>query len=310
MKARILLTPLFLLALACHASGDTFGSGANTFDIDFVTIGNPGNVASANGIPFGAGSVPYTYRMGQFEISEQMIDKANTLGGLGITKDTRGSDKPATSVSWSEVARFINWLNTSTGNFPAYKLNVNGGPILWASSDAGYDPNNKFRNSLAHYFLPSVDEWYKAAFYDPTSGVYFDFPTGSNTQPTAVASGTTAGTAVYGGQSGPANITLAGGLSPYGTMGQGGNVNEWEETNFDLTNDSSAEDRGVRGGYWLNVPSILTSAQRSHLFPTNGSTDTGFRVASSIVPEPSTAILAASIFALLASRRYRRQPRR
>lgn len=39
-----------------------------------------------------------------------MIDKANTLGGLGITKDTRGPDKPATDVSWNEVARFINFL--------------------------------------------------------------------------------------------------------------------------------------------------------------------------------------------------------
>ena len=53
----------------------------------------------------------YTYRIGKFEISEQMIDKANALGGLGITKDTRGPDFPATSVTWYEAARFVNWLN-------------------------------------------------------------------------------------------------------------------------------------------------------------------------------------------------------
>jgi len=82
---------------------------------------------------------------------------------------------------------------------------------------------------LRVYFLPSVDEWYKAAYYDPTGGAYYDYPTGSNTAPTPVASGTAAGTAVYSGQVGPANITLAGGLSPYGTMGQGGNVYEWDE---------------------------------------------------------------------------------
>ncbi|MEI6538751.1 MAG: hypothetical protein WCO86_04380 [Planctomycetota bacterium] len=49
-----------------------------------------------------------------------------------------------------------------------------------------------------------------------------------NTAPTAVASGTDANTAVYDGQSGPADVNLTGGLSPYGIMGLGGNVFEWE----------------------------------------------------------------------------------
>ena len=84
------------ISFADRAAADTFGSGANTFNIEFVTIGNPGNAADTTGSPNPAGSVPYTYRMGKFEISEQMIDKANAVGGLGITKDTRGADKPAT----------------------------------------------------------------------------------------------------------------------------------------------------------------------------------------------------------------------
>jgi hypothetical protein len=36
---------------------DTFGSGANTFSIDFVTIGNPGNPPDANPNP--AGTIPF-----------------------------------------------------------------------------------------------------------------------------------------------------------------------------------------------------------------------------------------------------------
>jgi len=52
--------------------------------------------------------VPYSYRIGKYEISEQMIDKANALGGLGITKDSRGPDKPATNVTWFEAAKFVN----------------------------------------------------------------------------------------------------------------------------------------------------------------------------------------------------------
>src|SRR5688572_3879726 len=73
---------------------DVFGVGANSFEIEFVTIGNPGNPPDANPNP--AGAVPYEYRIGKYEVSEEMIAKANALGGLGITKDTRGPDFPAT----------------------------------------------------------------------------------------------------------------------------------------------------------------------------------------------------------------------
>jgi hypothetical protein len=156
------------------AYADTFGSGTNAFDIEFVTIDNPGNAADTTGAPNPAGAVPYTYRIGKFEVSEQMIDKANALGAFGLTKTTRGADKPATEVSWNEAARFVNWLNTSTGNPPAYKFAVQPGGVgysptanieLWTIGDAGYDSNNLYRNSLARYFLPSVHEWYKAAYY-------------------------------------------------------------------------------------------------------------------------------------------------
>ena len=196
---------MFGLVLVDSAKADTFGSSTNTFDIEFVTIGNPGNLSDTTGSPNPAGSVQETYRIGKFEVSEQMIDKANALGDLGITKTTRGADKPATQVSWNEAARFVNWLNTSTGSSPAYKFAVQPGEAgysptanieLWTVSDAGYDPNNLYRNSLARYFLPSVHEWCKAAYYDPTSGVYYDYPTGSDAAPTPVASGTAAGTAV------------------------------------------------------------------------------------------------------------------
>lgn len=46
MKLRLLPLLLFPLA-AAHA--DTFGSGANTFDINFATIGNAGNADDDTG---------------------------------------------------------------------------------------------------------------------------------------------------------------------------------------------------------------------------------------------------------------------
>jgi hypothetical protein len=275
----------------CNARADTFGSGANQFSIDFVTIGNPGNPPDTAGDPNPAGSVPYVYRMGKYEISEQMIDKANALGGLWITKDTRGPDKPATSISWYDAARFVDWLNTSTGHLPAYKFDATNNFQLWTPTDPGYDATNLYRNTLAKYFLPSDNEWYKAAYYDPVAGHYWQYPTGSNDAPVPVASGTDPGTAVYQ-QDGPADVTLAGGPSPYGTVAQGGNVDEWEETALDLINDSPGELRGARGGSWIHTITTLdySSSFRNQDLPFREPNNGGFRVART-APEPAGLIL-------------------
>jgi hypothetical protein len=142
MKTILSVIALQILLLSVSARGDTFGSGANAFNIDFVTIGNPGNAADTTGDPNPAGSVPYTYRIGKFEISEEMIDKANAVGGLAIIHDIRGAEKPATSMSWYDAAKFVNWLNTSIGAQPAYRFDGSGNFQLWRTSDAGYQPNN------------------------------------------------------------------------------------------------------------------------------------------------------------------------
>ena len=93
-----------------------------------------------------------------------------------------------------------------------------------------------------------------------------------------MASGTTGGTAVYNqpfGQ-GPAVVNDAGGLSAYGTMGQNGNVWEWNESAFDGINDSSSENRAIRGGGWLNAENFLRSSYRVNDPPTSSSTRCGF----------------------------------
>src|SRR5262245_22495662 len=114
MKRTLAFSFLLIVGLSNCALADTFGSGDNTFNIDFVTIGSPGNAPDVSGI--GApGAVSYEYRVGIYEISEQMIDKASAMGLIGITKDSRAPDSPATSVTWYESAKFVNWLNTSTG---------------------------------------------------------------------------------------------------------------------------------------------------------------------------------------------------
>ena len=296
---------LTLLALGYQSASaqlvtESFGTGGNAFTMDFVTIGNPNNAADTTGAPNPAGSVAYTYNLSKYEVSRDQITKANSAGSLGITMydmsvyGGNGVDRPATGVSWYESATYVNWLNTSTGGTAAYKF-VGGTFQLWSSTDAGYNANNMFRNSLAKYVIASRDEWYKGA-YGKADGSWSNFPDGTNIAPTAVAGGTDANTAVYGQSviTGPANITNAGGLSSYGTMGQGGNVWEWNETAYDGTNNTAGENRELRGGSWVInryfFSGDLDASDRGIGFnPTDENVSFGFRVAS--VPEPSTGLL-------------------
>ncbi len=313
---------LFAMALGVSFNtvhADTFGSGAFQFTIDFVDVGDPGNAndSGTTGLYFSPlGGVAYEFRMGKYEISEDMINKANAEGGLDITRDRYSRvNQPAVGVSWNEAARFVNWLNTSQGYSVAYKFTLNPGDagysgntdlVLWTPGDAGYDAANLYRNSDAHYFLPSEDEWYKAAFYSGIGTTYYDYATESDTIPTPVASGTAPGTAVYGGGTlnEPADITQAGGLSHYGTMGQDGNVVEWQETSTDGLNDLASMYRGARGGAYNYADELyLRSSVRQFNRPYDGSNVWGFRVAS--VPEPSTTVLIIGSGLMLLARRRR-----
>ena len=302
-----------------HGGIITFGSGGNTFEMTFVEIGSPNNADDTTGAPNPAGKVEYTYQMGKYEVSEDMITKFNVSQSLEITKDTRGTNKPATSVSWNEAARFVNWLNTSQGFQAAYNFTtggVNDNISLWNSADAWQlGGENLYRHKDAHYWLPSMDEWYKAAYYNPNTGVYGDYPSLTGSVPGAVSSGTADNTAVFNQTRarGPADITQAGGLTPFGIMGLGGNVLEWEETSLGLNNSTGSSSRGVRGGVWFYGSGNLSSSSRLRGSPSGESFIIGFRVASlsssaAAVPEPSSAIAMSLLFGLgIAGRRLRRR---
>jgi len=302
------------LAAPSYAGTVTFGSGSNQFNMEFKTIGNPGNAADTdtNARPLNAGAVAYTYDIGKFEVSRDMVTKYNATSGVvaisldpmtGITGGT-GANKPATGISWNEAARFVNWLNTSTGGVAAYKFTTSGANAdiaVWTAADTlDYNAANPYRSLRAKYVLPSYNEWYKAAYYNPTNSTYYDYPTCSDTAPTAVASGTGTGVngnneAVSNFQDGPADVDKAGGLSPYGVMGLGGNATEWEESSGDLANSSGSSSRGLRGGNWVGGSSNLSSSTRGNHAPSLEVNVLGFRVASlssdAVVPEPSLLVI-------------------
>ena len=313
------------LAVLTTAYADTFGSGVNTFTIDFVTIGNPGNAHDTGGgggsysTPYG--DVAYTYRMGVLEISQDMIDKATNLGMTNVTAGAWSGSQPAANVQWYEAAAFVNWLNQDYFNDPtyeAYDLTWGGSSwsmTLWPEVDratTGVESGtNAYRHKDAFYVLASEDEWYKAAYHqnDGITANYWDYPTASNSVPDGINySGDPSFDAVFRtnyDQGAPNAIDNAGSAdSAYGTYGQGGNLREWLESAEDGNNDVNSERRAIRGGSWGYPSYGLRSGYQERNSPLVPAIDVGFRVAS-VIPEPTSALLLLTGFGLMAAGRRR-----
>ena len=158
--------------------------------------------------------------------------KANAAGAGPGGADYTYADKPVVYVSWYDSVRFTNWLHNGQGagdtETGAYTL-LGGTPT----------PSNGLsvtRNSGAQYWLPSEDEWYKAAYHDASAGLagtYFDYAIGTDTDPdNSLPSVDSGNSANYwdGGfthnYSYPLTDVGAYGLSasPYGTFDQSGNA--------------------------------------------------------------------------------------
>ena len=126
---------------------------------------------------------------------------------------------------------------------------------------------------------------------------YWDYPTASNSIPTAVFNGVT---------SSPADVTNDAGLSACLTQGQGGNVFEWMESASDGLNNLSSENRAFRGGFWGSSGSFLRASLRGSYVPSTSNFVVGFRVASvAPVPEPVTAVIGIGLLWIGVCRRRR-----
>lgn len=303
-----------LIVTARGIRADVFGTGDNSFTIDFVAVGNGGNgddSSTGGGAYFSPhGGVGYSYRIGTFEVPYHAITKASAGGLNGVSAGPWTGDHPATEMSWYEAAAFVNWLNTSSGHQAAYNLTWNGSAyafLLWPADQAWQlHGENRYRHKNARYFLPTEDEWFKAAYHknNGVTGDYWDYATGSDIIPTPSSGGTSDGTAVYAQSppAAPANVDNSGGTSPYGTRGQNGNVWEWTESALDGANNEPDEGRAFRGGSYPGSEFNLRASTRNGFFPDSANNLVGFRVASITPPPPefslSTEGLAAGTFRL------------
>ena len=296
---------------------------ARAVTIDWVTVGDPGNTADTTGSPNPAGAVATSFQIMKYEwTNSQYTDFLNSVAVTdtyslynanmgsnargGITQSgASGSytyaaksdmgDKPVNYVSWFDAARVSNWLmNGGTSS----SSTETGAYTLVGGQTSGTAPA---RNSGATFYIPTEDQWYKAAYYKggSTNAGYWDYATQSDAAPTAVTAGWTGigssgstgnfanynSAASWNGETG--NVTTVGtngGASAYDAFDMSGNVFEWN----DLTG-AAGSSRGVRGGVWGSDAFSLSSSGRNTISPSGEDFLMGFRLAAPVaVPEPST----------------------
>jgi len=289
--------PLFGLALAV---GIILPASA-TVAIDYVTVGNAGNEADTTGF----GAVAYDYQIGKYEVTNaQYAEFLNAvaatddyglynsgMAGYGIIQSgSSGSytytvtnalaDRPVVLVSWFDAARFSNWLSNGQGN---------GSTETGAYNLAGATSGVIIVNPSANVWIPSENEWYKAAYYNGNSGTYSLYPNGQSSMDKTQANYSNGFSSDVG--------SFAGSPSSYGTFDQGGNALEWNDGVIGST-------RVLRGAGW-DYPFVegMSSASRFSYDPTVESIGIGFRVAA--VPEPSAWMLSVLAGGMLLIRRKR-----
>jgi sulfatase modifying factor 1 len=289
-------------------------------NIDWVTVGDPGNVCDTQS--WGCfGAVSNEYRIGKYEVTNAqyaeflnavaatdpnaLYDIPMGMGSIGITRiGSSGSysystisgreNMPVDDVSFWHATRFANWLHNGQPTGAQDGTTTEDG--AYTLTPTGIANNTVTRNAAARVFIPSEDEWYKAAYYDPGAMVYFDYPAGSDTQTTCTTPGVTANTANC--DFAVSDLTdvgdYTGSASPSGTFDQGGNVSEWTETIpwFSFRIDL--------GGNFSAGPRWNAAWERGGSEPHNAGDNLGFRVASPVPPPFPDGIPALSPLGLLA----------
>jgi hypothetical protein len=174
--------------------------------LDFVTVGNPGNANDTHGDGYGA--VDYAYAIGKYEVTAGQytaflngvaatdtyglyntnmwssgygckIERSGTSGSYTYSVAADRANRPVNYVSFWDAARFVNWLHNDQGNG-----DTESGAYVNVGKQSTFT-----RSADAKYWIPTENEWYKAAYYDPNKSGgagYWDYPTSNDSEPSNV----------------------------------------------------------------------------------------------------------------------------
>ena len=192
---------------------------AQPVQMALVPVGDPGNVAD----PLtGYGAVSYSYSIGEYDVT--MGQYATFLNAVATTSDPYGlwtpsmssatptygitrtstsgvysyaakgnsANVPVTYVSWADAVRLVNWLQNGEPIGPEGPNTTESGSYDLNGSTGSAQLMAVTRSTTATWVLPTVDEWYKAAYYSGggTNSNYWLYPTQNNNGPSNVLSAT------------------------------------------------------------------------------------------------------------------------
>jgi hypothetical protein len=225
-------------------------------------------------------------------------------------------------VSWLDAARYSNWQENGRPTGSQEPSTTETGAFDLTVVDPAY---HAVLSETATVSLATEDEWYKAAYYDPTAGGsdYWLYPTRSDAVPAIAAASpdgrvANPGAEVANFELGPdwngldGNVTAAGtaeATSFYGGLDMAGNVEEWLAN--DVEPGPGGLQRVVRGGSFADTSEQLAatagSTYRDDLLrdPLVERPETGFRMVR-FLPEPGVAAALFPAIALLAALARRR----
>lgn len=300
------------------------GSISHAIEMETVRVGNAGNapdVRTMNDATCCYGAVPYEYRIGKYEVTNDQfaaflnsvasngdtyeIYEPFQMGGAhygGILRSGGGGNyvytvkpnmgnKPVGGVNNGAARRFVNWLHNGQPN---------GNQVPGVTETGVYDltgANWQTRSLDATWFLPTENEWYKAAYHYPTQpGGYALYATGSLFTPPTIATADSVGNvsnpgvnvatylqgANWNGSAPFGHVTTVGSAGPlsashYGTYDQSGNMSEW------------TENVSVRGGHFGSLQDQLSAEVR---FGNAFGGYAGLRVATISAPDPEGGLIA------------------
>ena len=247
---------------------------------DYVLVGDPGNPPDVFYGGFGAVNYPYEIGRCEIS-NQEWVDFLNAvagrkdphglfhpdqesgvLGGILRIRQEDGTyiyraksgweNRPVSYISFYSLARYANFLHYGKPKGDAGEFGVTEGDAEQGAYDTREfelvrsgrkKPDADFgrRNPGAKYFIPNQNEWYKAAYYDPTkpgARKYHDYPNRSsdlpdNPAPERSSKGVNYQKGDHLAQGAPYYLAPVDAYpdssSYYGTLQQGGNVWEWQE---------------------------------------------------------------------------------
>jgi hypothetical protein len=341
------------VSLASTAFGQVGADG-----IDWVTVGAPGNASYAGisdplSPTFGRGAVDYEYRMGRLEVTTaQWLEFYNAalarpdplpMSGQfwwgppvlwGAVQDGSYTGPgmryrlssvadaalvPSSGMSWRTCAVLCNWLhNDKRTDVAAFMTGAYDVSTFTPETGRPTFNDQRTRSPGARYWIPNLDEYVKAAFYDPNrfgqaQGGYWAYSHSSDTAPVygpPIAfggDGTGQANAVFRLSGNAQNRIPLGSYgsvqTPWGLLDVAGASQEWLEDFWESADglqlrlvDGSS--RGSSGGY---IDSLMSYGQDTPSFRIG---DRGFRLASSVPAPGAMVIISSGLFVL--GRRERR----